>query len=74
MIHHSRLRTLLKQMKHDTILIREYLNIHSTGKLTPNIIDPVHLRRELIKINKQLLQQLELPENSRINIWHYNKF
>ena len=52
MIHHSRLRTLLKQMKLDTILIREYLNIHSTGKLTPNIIDPVHLRRELIKINK----------------------
>ena len=68
------LRTLLKQMKHDTILIREYLNIHSAGKFTPNIIDPVLLRRELITINKQLPQQLALPENPRINIWHYSKF
>ena len=57
----------------DTILIKEYLNIHWTGKLTRNIIDPVHLRRELIKINK-LPQQLTLPENPWINIWHYYKF
>ena len=74
MIHHSRLKTSLMQMKHDAILIREYLNIHSTGKLTHNIIDPVHLRRELIEINKQLPQQLALPENPRINIWNYYKF
>ena len=52
MTHHSRIRTLLKQMKHDTMLIREYLNIYSKGKLTPNIIDPVHLRKELIQLNK----------------------
>ena len=30
MIHHTRLRNLLKQMQHDIILIREHLNIHST--------------------------------------------
>ena len=27
-----------------------------------------------IKISKQLPQQLALPENPRINIWHYYKF
>ena len=74
MIHHTRLRTLLKQMQHVIILIREYLNIHSTGKLTPNITDPIHLERELIKINKLLPQQLALLENPRTNIWHYYRF
>ena len=49
MIHHTRIRYLLKQMQHDMTLIREYLNIHSTGRLNPNIIDPIHLRQKLIK-------------------------
>ena len=74
MIHHTRPRNLLKQMQHDIILIREYLNIHSTGKLTPNIIDPLHIKRELIKINKPLPQQLALSENPRTNIWYYYRF
>ena len=64
----------MKQMQHDMTLIREYLNIHTTGRLNPNIIDPIHLRQELIKINKQLPTQLSLPENPRTNIWHYYKF
>ena len=41
----------MKQMQHDMTLIREYLNIHSTGQLNPNIIDPPHLRQEVIEIN-----------------------
>ena len=44
----------MKQMQNDMTLIREYLNMHSTERLNPNIIDPKHLRQELIKINKQL--------------------
>ena len=64
----------MNQMQHDMTLITEYLNIHSTGRLNPNIIDPIHLRQELIKINKQLPTQLSLPENARTNIWHYYKF
>ena len=43
MIHHTRIRFLMKQMQHDMTLIREYLNIHTTGRLNPNIIDPIHL-------------------------------
>ena len=58
----------MRQMQHDMTLIREYLNIHTTGSLNPNIIDPIHLRQELIKINKQLPTQLSLPENPRTNI------
>ena len=58
MIHHTRIRYLMKQMQHDMTLIREYLNLHSTGRLNPNIIDPIHLRQELIKMKKQLPTQL----------------
>ena len=54
MIHHTRSRYLLKQMQHNMTLIREYFSLHTTGKLNPNIIDSIHLRQELIKINKQL--------------------
>ena len=50
------------------------MNIHRTGRLNPNITDPIHLRQELIKINKQLPTQLSLPENPKTNIWHYYKF
>ena len=74
MIHHTRTRYLMKQIQQDMTLIREYLSIHTTGRLYPNIIDPIHLRKELIKINKQLPTQLSLPENPRTNIWHYYKF
>ena len=74
MMHHTRIRYLMKQMQHDMTLIREYLNIHTTGRLNPDIIDPIHLRQELIKINKQLPTQLSLPENPRTNIWHNYKF
>ena len=74
MIHHTRIRYLMKQMQHDMTLIREYLNIHNTGRLNPNIIDPKHLRQELIEINKQFTTQLSLPENPRTNILHYYKY
>ena len=74
MIHNTRIRYLMKQMQHDMTLIRKYLNIHSTGRLNPKIIDPIHLRKELIKINKQLPTQLSLPENPRTNILHYYQF
>ena len=67
MIHDTRIKYLLKQMQHDITLIREYLYIHTTGRLKSNIIDP-------IKISKQLLTQLSLPENPRTNIWHYYNF
>ena len=55
-------------------MIRQYLDVHSTGKLTPVLVDPYHLRKELIKINKQLPTSLSLPEDPTTNIWHYYKF
>ena len=61
-------------MKTDTPQIKAYLNIHIRGKLTPSISDPVHLRQDLLWINKQLPARLSLPEDPHRNIWHYCTF
>ena len=50
------------------------MSIHATNKLNPNIIDPTHLKQELIKIQARLIPTLALPEDPYINIWHYCKF
>ena len=73
LIHHSRVQELIKQLQNDITLIRQYLDVHSTGKLTPVLVDPHHLRKQLIKINKQLPTSLSLPEDPITNIWHYYK-
>ena len=46
LIHHSKIRSLLRQMKTTTAQIKAYLNMHITRKLTPSITDSVHLRRK----------------------------
>ena len=73
-IHHCRIRSLLGQMKTNTAPIKAYLNIHITQKLTPSITNPIYLRQELLKINKQLPARHSLPENPHRNIWHYYRF
>ena len=50
------------------------MTIHATNKLTPNIIDPTHLRQELIKIQGKCISTLALPEDPYTNIWHFYKF
>ena len=62
------------QMQNDITLIRQYLNIHTTGKLTPAIIDPTNLKQEPFKIQKQLPIQLTLPVNPTVDIWYYYRF
>ena len=74
LIHNSRIRSLLGEMKTDTALIKAYLNIHITGILTPSITDPVHLRQELLRINKQLPARLSLTEDPHTDVWHYYRF
>ena len=74
LIHHSRIRSLLGQIETDTALIKAYLNIHITGKLTPSITDTIHLRQELLMINKHLPTRLFLPEDPHTNVWHYYRF
>ena len=61
-------------MTNDIELIRSYLSTFTTGKLTPQMIDPTHLRQELLKISKQLPPKITLPEDPTINIWHYYRF
>ena len=50
------------------------MSIHATNELTPNIIDPTHLRQEPIKIQSKCIPTLALPEDPCTNIWHYYKF
>ena len=57
-----------------TAQIKEYLKIPITGKLTSTITDPVHLRWELLHINKQLPTRLSLPEDPHSYVWHYYRF
>ena len=61
-------------MKTNTALIKAYLNICITGKLTPSITDLIDLRQELLRINKQLPTRLSLPEDPPTNVWHYYRF
>ena len=42
--------------------------------MIPSITDPVHLRQELLWINKQLPAKLFLSEDSHGNVWHYYRF
>ena len=72
--HHTRIRMVTRQITDDINLIRSYLSTFTTGKITPQIIDPKHLRQELVKIYKQLPPKITLPDNPTTNIWHYYKF
>ena len=73
-IHHSRTQILVKQLHNDVLLIRQYLNVHTSGKLTPTLEDPKHLRKELVKIFLRLPFKLALPENPKKKFWHYYRF
>ena len=55
--HHTRIRMITRQIADDIESIRSYLSTFTTGKITPQIIDPKHLRQELIKINKKITTQ-----------------
>ena len=72
--HHTKIRMITRQIADDINLIRSYLSTFTTGKITPEIIDPKLLRNELIKIYKQLPPKITLPENPKTNIWHYYTF
>ena len=49
--HHTKIRMITRQIADDINLIRSSLSTFTTGKITPKIIDPKHLRHELIKIH-----------------------
>ena len=59
--HHTRIRMATGQVADDINLIESYLSTFTTGQLTPQIIDPKHLRHELLKIHKQLPAKITLP-------------
>ena len=46
----------------------------SSGKLSPALINPTHLQKELISIQKQLSPTIRLLEDPIENVWHYYKY
>ena len=46
----------------------------SSGKLSQALIDPTHLQKKLISIQKQLSPTITLTEDPIENVWHYYKY
>ena len=60
--------------KGDIKHLGKYLETLSSGRLNSNIIDAIHLRTELMKIQKDLSPTLAFPENPANIIWHFYKY
>ena len=74
LIHSNRLRIAVDTLKNDINRFVQYLIMLSSGKLSQALIDPTHLQRELLSIQKQLPPTIRLPEDPIENVWHYYKY
>ena len=61
-------------IRNDINKFGQYLDTLSSGKLSPTLVDPIHLCDELLRIQKELPPAKNLPENPAANIWHYYKY
>ena len=57
LVHYNRLRVSTETLKTDINKFAQYLTMLNSGKLSPALIDPTHLQKELVSIQKQYLQQ-----------------
>ena len=73
-IHYNRLRVSTETLKSDINKVAQYLTMLNSGKLSPALIDPTHLQKELVSIQKQLPPTIILPEDPTHNVWHYYKY
>ena len=74
LIHSYRLRVAGSDIRNDINKFGKYLDTLSSGKLSPTLVDPIHLCDELLRIQRELPPTTELPENPADNIWHYYKY
>ena len=73
-IHSHRLRASIDKINDDVNHLGVSVYVLSTGKLSPDTVDPIHLGKELTDIQKQLTPTLRLPEDPTTNIWHFYKY
>ena len=73
LIHSHRLRVAVSDIWNDINKFGKYLDTLSSGKLSPTLVNPIHLCDELLGIQRELPPTIELPENPAYNIWHYYK-
>ena len=74
LIHSNRLRVAVNTLKNDINRFIQYLMMLSSGKLSPALVDPTHLQKELNSIQQQLPPSIKLPEDPSENVWHYYKY
>ena len=74
LIHSHRLRAAVSDIRNDINKFGKYLDILSSWKLNPTLVDPIHLCDQLLRIQKEIPPTTELPENPANNIWHYYKY
>ena len=74
LIHSHRLRVAVSDIRNDINKFGKHLDTLSSGKLSPNLVDPIHLCDELLRIQKVLPPTIELPEITAYNIWLYYKY
>ena len=74
LIHTHRLRVAVSEISNDINNLGQYLDTLSSGKLSPTLVDPIHLSDEPLGIQKELPQTIKLPEKPAGNIWKYYKY
>ena len=74
LIHTKRLIVAVSGIRKDINKFGQYIDTLSSGKLSPTLVDPIHLCDELLRIQKELPPTINLPENPADNIWHYYKY
>ena len=74
LIHSYRLRVAVNTLKEDINRFEQYLMMLTSGKLSPALISPTLLQRELLYIKRQLPPTIRLPEDPIGNVWHYYKY
>ena len=74
LIHSHRLRVAVSEIRNDVNKFGKYLDTLRSRKLSPTLVDPIHLFDELLRIQKELPPTTELPENPADNIWNYYKY
>ena len=62
LIHSHRLRAGVSDIRNDINKFRKYLDTLSSGKLSPTLVEPIHLCDELLRIQKEIPPTIELSE------------
>ena len=70
LIHTHRLSIAVSEVSNSINKLGQYLDTLSYGKLSPTLVDPIHLSNELLRIQKEFPPTTHLPQSPADNVWH----